>query len=133
MIARFSKLKKKKSSPYLLTIFLFLTLGIIFLFWNLNFKIIKKETEVKKQLSALKQQIDEEKSKKEEFLKKIAQAKTYSFLETIAREDFNLKKAGEKVGAFPVIKKEGISTSNKNYFPKKENFWQSFLRKLGIK
>ena len=132
MITRPRRFKKKKRTPsYFIVFLIFLALGVLVLFLNLNFKIIKEREKVKEELSFLEKELQEEKSKRNELSTKISEAESEDYLEKVGYEGLNLKREGEKVVAFffPVIEEK----EEKGNEVEKENFWQKILKKFGIR
>ena len=111
------------------TIFLILlALGCLILFLNLNFKIIKERRKVGEELSSLGSEIEKLESEKKDFLSKISEVKSDEYLEKVGREEFSLKREGEKVVAFffPVIEEEKEKESEvekKNFLKKISDWW----------
>jgi len=134
MIASYQKYKKKKStSPYIIAFLIVLSLGILVILLNLNLKMVKKRAEVEKELSFLQKKLQKEKLKREKLLTEISKTKNPYFLERIARESLDLKKEGEKVVAFPVIKNGKNQTSTTETVPESKSFWEKVLEKLRLK
>lgn len=101
------RLKKQKTFPDYLIIFLILAslTGFIFIL-NLNFKIAKQRINTEKELKFLIEKKNKLEAEKQDFLNKKLEIQTNEYLERSAREDFNLKKQGEEVVSFPIIKNE---------------------------
>lgn len=108
-----------------------LVLGVLFLLLGKNFKVFKEAKEIGTELAGLKKELQTEKIRKDNFLSKLSEAENKESLEKMAREDFNLKKIGEKVVAFPVVEKR--ESSDVAPTSSEENFWQKFFKNLGIK
>ena len=113
--------KKKRNFLYSIVFLIFLALGVLALFLNLNFKLIKERKKVKEELSFLEKELQEKESERAGFLTKISDAEKEDYLKKVAYEDFNLKEQGEKVVAFPIEKKND-SVSDKTTSEKKETF-----------
>jgi len=118
MLSFFSNNKKK-------TLLLF-GVGFLFIFLLfLNFKIMTKRSYLDKKVSILQEEMDALKSRKEVLSMRIGLIGEKDHLEKMAREEFGLKKEGEKVVAMPLLAGRK-STSSENVSPKK-SFWQKFL------
>lgn len=127
MKTSYRKSKEKGNLRDVLIISL-LTVFLILLFW-INLKIIKNRSELNAEIEDLKKNILNLEQKKQEALGKISEADEKDFLEKTARQNFNLKKEGEKVAVFQ------FEEQDKSQEIKKEelNFWQKILKTLGIK
>lgn len=126
------RFKKQKTFPDYLIFFLILTFltGLIFIL-NLNFKIAKQRINTEKELKFLTEKKDKLKAENQDFLNKESEMQTNEYLERSAREDFNLKKQGEEVVSFPIIKSEEDKQGRqieKQYL--KKSFFQKFLEKI---
>jgi len=131
MITSFEEFKKRKnSSSYFLIFIIFLALSLFLLFLNLNFKLIKERKKISQQLLALESELQNLESKKTEIENKISEIESEEYLEKTGREDLNLKKEGEKVVAFPVVKDEEKIEGEKEG---ERSIWQKLLEKLKIK
>ncbi len=131
MITSFEEFKKRKnSSSYFLIFIIFLALSLFLLFLNLNFKLIKERKKISQQLLALESELQNLESKKTEIENKISEIESEEYLEKTGREDLNLKKEGEKVVAFPVVKDEEKIEGGKEG---ERSIWQKLLEKLKIK
>ena len=113
-------------------IFKILILAILFFLAFLvgrgNFKIAQKREIAKERLISLKEELAELSKKRAELQSKISQSETPEYLERVAREELNLKKIGEKIVAFPILKEKEEEERNQE-----KNLWQKFLEKFKIK
>ena len=118
----------------------FLLLGVSVLIYS-NIKISKKRASYKSEISILEQKIQDLSIEKQTFESNISQGYNIEYLEESAREDFNLKKQGEQVVAFPVVSQEpGAEALLANQFENdnqvefedpEKSFWDKILEKLG--
>ncbi len=93
-----------------------------------NFKIKQKREFLYQKTEVFKKEIDRLLQEKEILQTRISQTQNSDFLEKIAREDLNLKKIGEKVVAFPILKER-----EKEQKEREKNLWQKFLEKFKMK
>jgi len=121
------KRESKKTLVLKIIILTGLIIITIALFFG-NFRISQKRKMVARQLKRLKEEIEKISIEEEKLKAKISQAENQETLERIAREQLNLRKVGEKVVAFPMLKKEENATPTQS-----QTFWQKFLEKLKIK
>ena len=93
-----------------------------------NFKIKQKREFLYQKAEVFKKEIDRLLQEKKTLQTRISQTQNPDFLEKIAREDLNLKKIGEKVVDFPILKER-----EKEQKEREKNLWQKFLEKFKIK
>jgi len=105
----------------------FLLMLVILVFVFLNIRMISKKSIANKERDLLKQRIEELNRRKQEFSEQIMQADTEDYLEKVGREDFNLKKEGEKVVAFP------MDNMQEQEQEQKDGFWSRLFKRLGLR
>jgi cell division protein FtsB len=139
MISPYRKKENKKTRPLLSRLFLMVfLLSLAFLLLNLDIKIVKKKIVLEKEAANLKERLEEARKEREKLLIQIASPKNPYFLEKTAREYLDLKKEGEKVVAFPIIKQNSLSSSSSEELKQKgesgeSNFFFKLLKKLGVR
>ena len=98
MIAKAQKIRKEKRQNIFFTILLgMLFLGVISALVVSNWKINQKRAEYNAQIKVLQAQLQELELKREQLQAQISQSSDEQYLETQAREIFNLQKPGEEV------------------------------------
>ena len=123
------KLKRNNSKPFFFRIFvltILVSLSVLLIIGN--FKIKQKREFLYQKAEVFKKEIDRLLQEKKTLQTRISQTQNPDFLEKIAREDLNLKKIGEKVVAFPILKER-----EKEQKEREKNLWQKFLEKFKIK
>lgn len=133
MISRFRRFKKQRSQKtsglqtLVLSIFLgFLLTGLLVFLIVSNWKVAKQRIGISSQIQELEKEAQGLERKHLELQANIAKTETQEYLESIAREKFSLKKAGEKavVVVPPEQKEEEVA-------PKQEkNLLQKILEKI---
>ena len=100
MIAKFKKNKREEKQSVTFSIFLGLLLAIVVGFLVIsNFRINQKRVELNEQRDYLQRQLMILESERSRLQAQISQSVGEDYLETEARERFNLKKPGEEVVA----------------------------------
>jgi len=92
-----------------------------------NVRLVKKYKEFKLKSQELESQVEETEKENQELRFRISHSEDLEYLEKIAREELNLKKAGEEVVAFPLIDKKEKESNKREYT---WSFWQKILRNL---
>ena len=108
-----------------------LLLGFLIVFLGLNFRIIQREKEARKEMDFLQQVKQQLELEKKEFLSVISGAKKDAYLEKVARERLNLQKQGETAVAFPISEQVKENTSSAPV--QKQSFWQKILEIIKIR
>lgn len=97
-----------------------------------NIKILRNRGALLKELSRLSREIKELSDEKDALQSKILKSSDDDYLEESARQDFNLKKLGETVIAFPVAEPE-LDIEQEQELEDKKSFLEKVLDKFGIK
>ncbi len=117
-------IKKILVSSALVLILVFLIIG--------NYRLNKQRQDVESTLDKITEKVNEMQEQKEFLQTKISQSQTIEYSEKIAREEYNLKKQGETVVAFPVLEDEAAEPVSVKAMAGEESFWQKFLKKFGF-
>lgn len=121
-------LKIVKKIPFFLLILLLL--AFIFVFGLTNLKMFKQRLLLREKLIFLQNQLAGLEQERDTLQAEIGRSDALDYLERSAREDFNLKKQGEKVVAFPL--NNPAESSKIIPIEEKENFLKRILNKLGF-
>jgi cell division protein FtsB len=133
------KKRAKKENIFLNSILLLITFLSIFTLIRLNLQVFQKRRDLETQKELLEKERQELESQKQELENQTKITQNQGFLEKIARENFNLKKEGEKVIAFaglenianPLPKENNNNENNRNQnediFSRVKKFLEKFL------
>jgi len=122
----FKRETKKILISRALTLAILVSVAILLL--SSNLKLSQKREMAKERLESLKREVEKFTREREKLKAKISQAENQETLERIAREQLNLRKVGEKVVSFLMLKKEENATPTQS-----QTLWQKFLEKFKIK
>lgn len=120
--------KKKRDKRKWLAVNLIL-LFIFALFTYLNARVYLESQALNKEKKSWEKKLEQARWEKEQLLSEISFLKTKRFLEGVARDDFDLKKPGEKVVVFK-ISQNPENDQKKEKIEKKRNLLQEILKKL---
>ena len=127
MIAKAQKIRKEKRQNIFFTILLgMLFLGVISALVVSNWKINQKRAEYNAQIKVLQAQLQELELKRAQLQAQISQSSDEQYLETQARETFNLKKPGEEVVTVLPAEEEIAQEARKGFWGQiwdKIRFW----------
>lgn len=96
-----------------LLLFAFGFLIVIFGLFIVNFKVYQKRKLLSQEAGIFQNKLQKLNLRQQGFRAKISQTEQQTYLERFAREDFNLKRPGEKVVAFPVLAQKENSSRKK--------------------
>ena len=99
MLTKFRKKRKERlGSPVITPLLIgFLTIAVTGFLVYSNWRVNDKRQDLLSRIDSLRKEIQTMEEKKKDLEEKIAQGSSEDFLETKARENFNLKKPGEEV------------------------------------
>lgn len=97
-------------------------------FLAVNFQVYQKRKTISQRYDNLQQDLEGYMLEEEHLQARVSQKNKQTYLEKLAREDFNLKKAGEQVVAFPVL--ENKQTRETNKLDQDKVFFQRVAEKL---
>ncbi len=100
---RIKKIKSKKERTWLLPVLVPVVLLILVALIFGNVKLYQKRRTLTPEMQVLQDKIEELQKEKQGLEARILQAQQEEYLERAAREEFNMKKEGEEVVAFPVV------------------------------
>ena len=127
MVAKAQKIRKQARQNMFFTVLLgMLFLGIISALVVSKWKINQKRTEYNAQIKVLQAQLQELELKRAQLQVQISQSSEETYLETQAREIFNLKKPGEEVVTVLPAEEEIAQEARKGFWGQiwdKIRFW----------
>ncbi|OGZ24521.1 MAG: hypothetical protein A2896_02070 [Candidatus Nealsonbacteria bacterium RIFCSPLOWO2_01_FULL_43_32] len=127
MVAKAQKIRKGKLQNLFFSILLgVLFFGVVSALVVSNWKINQKRAQYTAQIKVLQAQLQELELKREQLQAQISQTSDEVYLETQARETFNLKKLGEEVVAVLPAEEEIIPEQEKGFWGQiwdKIKFW----------
>ena len=124
--------QKKKHINYITTVAIlaFLVFAIVSLS-IVNSKMLSRRKALEKQANVLQEKLKELSDDQYNFEARVAQGDSGIYLEAVARNDFNLKKQGESVVAFPIVSHE--ISSKKPAFQTEGDAFNALLRQIQLK
>ncbi len=130
MVAIFRKIRKKKKANHNISLIFGITTVLLLIGWLTisNFKIFQKRSDHYSQIEALKKEIRILEEINWQLEEGISESIHHDYIESVARERFNLKKPGEEViTVLPPEQKKDEQTEKV-----KEGFWSRFFSGLNI-